>query len=114
MSAPCASMVPRILSELDKKLGGVSRLMLRRPLKHISSGFPRSSSVTATAVPASPGGRQGRGDTGGGSEMVLAFCIKWMYDWTGLMDLIYFFIFSQVRRKRHANIYLRPGGRAPV
>ena len=49
-----------------------------------------------------------------GSEMVLAFCIKWMYDWTGLMDLIYFFNFSQVRRKRHANIYLRPGGRAPV
>ncbi len=24
--------------------------------------------------------------------MVLAFCIKWMYDWTGLMDLIYFFL----------------------
>ena len=61
-----------------------------------------------------PGGRQGRGYTGGGSEMVLAFCIKWMYDWTGLMDLIYFFNFSQVRRKRHANIYLRPGGRALV
>ncbi len=39
MSAPCASMVPRILSEWIR-IGGVSRLMLRRPLKHISPGFP--------------------------------------------------------------------------